>query len=302
MFDFTILQVRYVRGAAQQIASFRPDGKDPTEILSDIAAALIVRAAYVTAKVNIDEARATRRTSIETLHEGCINFLQQARITFRKEAALLQRLDRVPVNDKSFAETMTRADVSMALWADLPLVGSPPAQFTYGDGDDEVTLAEFTALQVAARAADAAIPEIDQAWQKAEANLHKKHAELDDFVSNATELGRSRYKEGTADREVIDAIPGSLPAHPPEQAVITSLTAAGTVLTVHYTAPGATSYDIFWRVQGEETWILKGDDVIEKTLELPNAQGGYTYEVMVRPRNSRGSGPDSEAASVQVTG
>jgi hypothetical protein len=265
-----------------------------------VAAALVVRAAYVTAKNNITAARATRRTAIDALHEGCVDFAAQGKARFRKEETVAQRFDRLPVQDKSFAETMTRADLSIALWTDLPLVGAPPAAFTYGSGTSNVTLAQFTALRDAARTADAAVPAVDQAWQKAEGDLHVQQAALEDFVSAAVALGRSRYDEGTTEREIIEAIPGSLPANPPEQAVISSLTAEGTVITVVYSAPGATSYDVLWRPQGMDTWDLAGDDVIETTFQITSGVPGYTYEVMVRPRNSRGTGPESEIGTVQL--
>ena len=295
MFDFAILQMRYVRGAMVQIPSFRPDGLGPDEVFSNISTALFVRSAYVTAKNDINGARALRRTSIETLHNGCVDFAAQGRSRFRKDATLVQRFDRLPTQDQTFQETMTRADMVAALWGTLPLVGAPPAAFQYGQGLVNVNLAGFTALQTAARTADAAIPDVDQAFQKEEGRLHVTLAGMDDFVSAAVATGRSRYNIGTAEREIIEAIPGSLPAAVPGTAVITELsTLSSTELLAKFTAPGATSYDVFWRIQGESDWTLAGDDVIEKEFTLTGGNPGTTVEVMIRPRNSRGNGTDSE--------
>jgi hypothetical protein len=300
MFDFSIVQLRYVRAAMVQIPSFRQDGLGPDEVMSMISSALFVRAAYVTAKNAIDGARATRRTGTAALHDGCVSFAAQGRSTFRKNATLVQRFDRLPVQDQTFQETMTRADAIAAFWATLPLVGSPPAAFKYGQGAADVTLAQFGALQTTTRGADAAIPELDQAFQKQEGLLHETHAELDDFVSAAVATGRSRYIDGTADREVIEAIPGSLPAHPPQKAVITALTAnPDASFRVQFTAPGATSFDVFFRIQPAAAWTLTGDDIIERELDIPRSiPGAATYEVKVVPRNSRGTGPESDVATL----
>ena len=300
MFDFSIVQMRYVRAAMVQVPSFRPDGRGPDEVMSMISSALFVRAGYVTAKNGIDAARALRRTTIATLHEGCVAFAAQGRSTYRKDAALVQRFDRLPVQDQTFQETMTRADAILALWATLPPVGAPPAAFRYGQGTADVTMAQFTALQTAARSADASIPELDQAFQHHEGRLHVAHAEVDDFVTAAVATGRSRFAQGSAEREVIEAIPGSLPAHPPEKAVITELSPdTESAFLVKFTAPGATSFDVFSRVSPAEEWTLQGDDVIQRELQIARSvSGAATYEVKVVPRNSRGTGPESDIATL----
>ena len=299
MFDFAIVQMRYVRGAMVQVPSFRPDGLGPDEVMSMVAAALVVRSAYVTAKNGIDGARALRRTSIASLHDGCVDFAAQGRSRYRNDETVVQRFDRLLVQDQTFQETMTRADGIIALWGTLPLVGAPPAVFKYGQGNNEVTLAQFTALQTAARAADAAIPDVDQLFQQREGALHTSQKALEDFVGAAVATGRSRYEPGTMEREVIDAIPGSLPAHPPGQAVITDLSSPDNAsVLVKFTAPGGTSFDVFSRVAPEEEWTLSGDDVIERELSIPRlVSGPVTYEVKVLPRNSRGPGPESEVGS-----
>ena len=71
-----------------------------------------VRQAYVTTKNAINAARALRRTTIETLHEACIDFLAQGRSRFRKDPTLMERFARLPVDDQTFQETVERAEAS----------------------------------------------------------------------------------------------------------------------------------------------------------------------------------------------
>lgn len=51
------------------------------------------------------------------------------------------------------------------------------------------------------------MPAADEAAQAAEADVHVKLAEFGDFGMAALEQGRSQFSEGTAEREIIDAIP-----------------------------------------------------------------------------------------------
>ena len=82
----------------------------------------------------IDGARALRRTSIETLHDGCVDFAAQGRARFRKNPAVEERFARLPKDDQTFQETMTRAGAISAFCATLPTVGVPPAAFIVGQG------------------------------------------------------------------------------------------------------------------------------------------------------------------------
>lgn len=181
-------------------------------------------------------------------------------------------------------------------------MGSPPAAFSYADETATVSLMEFIGKRDATRAKDDAIPTADQAFQKAEGDLHVMQAKLDEFVTEALKVGRSQFAEGTAAREVIDAVPTTLPTQVPGQAVIAVLTSpAPTVIHVEYDAPSGTSFDLFWRVQGNTVWILQAEDVIQRERDLSGAVTGTTYEVMVRGKNSRGTGPDSAPGVVTAS-
>ena len=219
LFDFAVTQAAYVKAAMDEIAAFRPDGLTPAQVQALVDGAAPVRAAYVTKKEAITGARAARHAAIDALHEACVDFAEQGRSRYRKNATVMARFARLPVQDQSFQETLTRGTASEALWTALPQVGSPPAAFTVGQGTASLALAGFTALITAARAADGAIPAADQDFQSAEADVHAKQAELEDFVTAALAQGRSQFAPGTPQREIIDAIPQATdggPAPTPE--------------------------------------------------------------------------------------
>ena len=206
-FDFAVTQTAYVKAAMDEIPAFRPDGLTPANVQTLVTSATPVRDAYVTKKNAIGDARTLRHTTIDTLHDACVDFAAQGRSRFRKIAGILQRFGRLPTQDQTFQETLTRGAASDALWATLPQIGSPAAAFTVLQGDAVLSRAGFTALIAAARAADGAIPASDEDFQAAEADLHAKMGELEDFVTAALEQGRSQFAEGTPQREIIDAIP-----------------------------------------------------------------------------------------------
>jgi hypothetical protein len=182
------------------------------------------------------------------------------------------------------------------------MVGTPAAAFSYADETATVSLMEFIGMRDAANAKDAAIPTADQAFQKAEGDLHVTQTDLNEFVAEALKVGRSQFAEGTAEREVIDAVPTTLPTQPPGQAVISVLTSPEpNVIHVEYDAPSGTSFDLFWRVQGTMDWLPQAEDVIQRERDLPGAVSGTVYEVMVRARNSRGTGPDSAPGVVTAS-
>lgn len=303
MFDFAVVQLRYFKAAMDLIPNFRPDGKSPAMVESVINGTVSVREVYVTTLNAITGARATRRTSIETLHDWCVAFTAQGASRFRKDKTIKERFERLPIQDRTFQETMVRADAIVALWAGLPLVNQPSgpaAAFTFGVGTDDVTLAEFTTLRAAARAADEAIPVTDQAFQSAEATVHLTLADMEDFVSAAFLLGRSQFPEGSPQREIIEAVPETPSQSAPGKAVISSaaVTSPGTVHLV-YSAPGATTFDVFHRLAGETTWVMLADDIIEKEFDATGLAAGV-HEFAVTGRNSRGNGDQSDTASVTV--
>jgi len=290
-FDFAVERVAYVKAAMDEVPSFLPDGLEPAEVQALQDSATPVRSAYVTKKTAIDVARATLRDAIETLHDASVDFFAQARSRFRKDRPVMETLLRLPIDDQTMQESLTRADTIAARWATLPQVGTPPADFIVGQGTETLTRTEYGGLIAAARTSDTAIPAIDQDFQAAEAGLHDKLAELEDFVVAALEQGRSQYAEGTPEREIIDAIPTAPGTSLPGAATFESVTVDNTnaIIVAGLAAAGATSFDVQLLAPGESEFAdyttAPGPDVTFGPL----APG--TWQVRIAGRNSLGLGP-----------
>lgn len=293
-FDFVVTQTAYVKSAMDKIPAFRPDGLQPAAVQALVDSTTLIRSAYVTKKEGITGARALRHTTIDALHEGCVDFRAQGTSRFRKNPTVAARFERLPSKDETFQQTITRGTASEALWAVLPQVGTPPAAFTVGQGTTTLTLAGFTALIVSARGADAAIPVADQDFQGAEGDLHAKQAELEDFVTAALEQGRSQFGEGTPQRELIDAIPhtpsggGTLPGQP--FVTVDGLFTA--VQTGHAESLGATGFRWLLKRTLESDYEVIGEGPAN-FIEMSGLSGADNFLKAIGI-NSAGEGDESE--------
>ena len=301
-FDFAVERVAYVKAATVEIPSFRPDGLDPAAVQALLDAAAAVRATYVTKKTAIDVARAARRDAVETLHDASVDFSAQARSRFRKNVPVMETLLRLPTDDRTMQETLVRGDATAALWTTLPQIGTPPADFTVGQGTETLTRTEYEALITEARDADEAIPGIDQDFQSSEAGLHATLAELEDLATAALEQGRSQFDEGTPERAIIDAIPTEPGSSAPAAATFASVTVDGTntVTVAGMAAPGATSFDVQLLAPGETEFAdqvnAPGPDVSFGPLLTVGS-----WLVRIAGRNSQGLGPWSAPGSFETT-
>ncbi len=298
MYDFTVTQTRYVKAAMDQIPSYRPDGLTPAAVAALTPNPDPIRGDYITKKDAAGTARDSRNNGATAVHDVGVDFLAQAGSIYRKNTVVREQLGRILLQDQTFSQCMTRGDQSSAIWGTLPQVGSPPAAFVVLREGLPVTKANLDTMLTTARAADVALPGLDQAFQKAEAELHKHHHDLEDFVTAALVQGRSNYSEGTPEREIIDAIPTAPAQSAPDQAVITlaEITGSGEA-RVEYDAPRATSYDVFVQRPNDADFVLEAEDRIEKFLNLTNVTTGIT-RVKVVGRNSRGTGPESDVAEL----
>ena len=114
-----------------------------------------------------------------------------------------------------------------------------------------------------------------------------------DFNTNALIQGRGQFPPGTANREVIDAIPIQPATQLPGQAVITNAASpAAGAAHFDYDAAHGTSWDVFHKGPGQPAFVKVASDVIVKAYDTTGlAAGAHEYKVV--PRNSRGDGPAS---------
>lgn len=299
-FDFATIQLRYLKAAMDRIPSFRPDQKTPAEIQALIDSAAPVRAAWLAAKTTLDGARATRRARVAALHGACVDFYQQALNTFRRDPTVSECLAGLPVRDKTFPQTLARAEAVLALWALLPPVGLPPAAFEVTQVDATLDLPGMVALRDAALVAQADIPVQEQYFNTQTGLLHAKLAEMTDQVASALVQGRSQFPPGTPEREIIAAIPLDRPRKLPGKAVIDTLAPDGpgrVRLACH--ASRATRFDVWMRAPGAEDFTQVAEDVPSADHEVTGLAAG-AHVFYVRGRNAHGTGAGSEPVEVTL--
>lgn len=294
-FDFHVTQLRYIKAAVHNIATFSPDGMDETAIDVVLNNAAIVRQAYIDAKETFDLARADFRASINAGHDAVIGVYAAMKSRYRKDPGTLEAIQALPVDDRSADDTIKRLEQTSSLWAKLPQIGKPAAEFVAWTG---MAKTDFDALKTAATSKQADLPDKDQAFQVAEGNLHEMDAELADLVTAALQQGRAQFPSGT-EREVIDAVPNEPAQQPPGQATISQATGGSGTVHLVFDAPHATSFDVFQKKINDPVFTKVGDDIVGTTYDGVGISAG-DWQFRVVGRNSLGEGPQSAVSNVTV--
>jgi hypothetical protein len=296
-YDFHILQLRYIREAMNDFVNYRPD--DLTVALVDalIAGAKTTRTDFLNAKTDFDLAMGGRNSAVTNLHDACVSVFGIMKTRFRKDIVSSEVIAKLPVDDRTPADTLRRGQSTSILWGKLP---NPPGSATAFKAWDTMDKTAFDALVTALEAKlDTFTNETDD-YEEAQGNLHKKDAEMTDFISAALAQGRHQFAEGTPQRDVIDHIPTTPAQQAPAKAVITVATspAAGTA-HLEFSANHATSYDVLHKGPADSVFTVVADDII---VTIYNATGLVVgaHEYKVIGRNSRGAGPESDVSVVNV--
>ncbi len=298
IFDFEVTQARYVKAAMVQIATFRPDGKAPADVQTLIDATLATRTAFQTANSALNLARGELEEARQAAHFACVQVFPILKSRYRSDPGSLSAISRLPVDDKTVAQTVGRMEALSILWGQLP---NPPGSATVFKAWDTMDKAAFDALLTTLKTKQAAFATVDQDYEITQGNLHEGLDALEDFVTAALIQGRAQFVEGTAEREVIDAIPLEPSQQPPAEPTISVATSPGPgQVHLEYAAAGATSYDVLQKAPGATEFIVVAADVIVTTYDATGlAAGSYDYQVM--GRNSRGDGPVSAVSAVVVS-
>ena len=297
LIDFEILQARYVKAAMDEIASFRPDGKSPADVQTLIDTVVSAQTTFLTKNATLDLARGELAESVDTLHLACTQVYPIMKVRYRTDPGSLLAINRLPVQDRTPRETLTRGDSMSALWGQLP---NPPGSATPFKAWDTMDKAAFDALLTPARTKVNGLAAVDQDYQVAQGDLHEQAERLEDFVTSAMITGRAQFPPGTPEREVIDAIPSEPAQQPPDQTTISVATspAAGAV-HLEFAAAGATQFDVLQKGPADADFSVVANDIIETTYDATGLAAG-SYDFKVIGRNSQGPGPESAVASVAV--
>lgn len=302
-YNFRLTQLAYVKSAAEQVASFRPDGKTPTQIAALITAAQTARADYLTKRAALTTARGAFRTVYEDAHRAVVAVYAVMKSVYRDDRDNSRAILSLPKTDRNPEQTLARMEAISKLWAGLP---NPPGSATPMVAGG-VTRTQFDALLAAFEAASSAFTDCDQQFQLKEGALQGAERANTRFVSAALMQGRALFAEGTPERSVIEAIPGEAGQQAPAQAVVSlaESTSGGTV-HLQFDAARATSFEVWRKGPGETEFTLE----TEVLRSGPNQIGDYSAnglpaganEFRVVSLNSRGEGPASLVATVQVAG
>jgi hypothetical protein len=240
--------------------------------------------------------RASYRQAVNNGHDAGVGVSAAMKSRYRKDAASLDTIDGLPVDDQTAADTIKRMEAISSLWGKLPEIGSPPAQFVAWDG---MTKVDFDALLADILSQQTDLPDKDQAFQVAEGNLHDTDPTVADLVTASLQQGRAQFRSG-ASREVIDAIPTGPASHEPNQAVVAvAISPAAGAVHLEFDANHRTSFDVLQKAPGEADFTKVVDDGVLKTYEATHLTAGL-YEFKVIGHNSLGEGLASAVVSVTV--
>ena len=296
-YDFHILQLRYIREAMNDFANYRPDDLTVALVDTFIAGAKTTRTDFLSAKTDFDLAMGGRNSAHANLHDACVSVYGIMKTRFRKDVVSSEVISKLPTVDKTPAETARRGQSISVLWGKLP---NPPGSATAFKAWDTMDKTAFDLLVTALDTKlDTFTNETDD-YEEAQGNLHKKDAEMTDFISAALAQGRHQFAEGTPQREVIDHIPTTPAQQAPAKAVIAVATspAAGEA-HLEFSANHATSYDVLHKGPADADFAVVADDIIQTVYNATGlAAGAHEYKVL--GRNSRGTGPESDVSVVNV--
>ncbi len=300
-FDFHLLQIQSIKAAMDQLPTYQPLAKTPAQMQTEYDNALAVRADYLTKLRGLSLARGELHEKTEEAHQVAIGVYGVMKSRYRKDPGSLEAINGLPTQDQTFEQTRVRMDDMSSLWSQLPddPYADPPGPMVAWPGMDQTA---FDATRDTMVTAHSNFVTTNGAFEKAEGDLHAKDAQLGNLAVDSLAEGRGQFAEGTPEREVIDAIPTEPAQQPPDQAVIGVATSPGVGQAhLEFSANHATSYDVFQRLAGEPDFVLVADDIIETSYDASDLPAG-TYEFQVIGQNSRGNGPPSAVATIEVAG
>jgi len=298
--NFAIKQLQRTKKAMGEppLVDFRPDGKDLVAVSSVLVTLESTKGDLVTASAALNFARGELEVTWSNAHDQCVDLYAAMKSVYRHDEASLRAIRRIPKKDETARETLTRAEVTAAVWAGLPdMPGVTPATpFKLGT----LSLAIFNGVIAELRTKIETCEGCDSEEQMAQGTLTDLARKDGDFVSAAVAQGRAQYPENSPAREWIDTIPLEPSTVAPLQAEITAATSpvAG-VVHLEYQATHATSFTIQHRLSSDVEFVTVAQNITEESWDFVGLPAG-NHQYIVFGANSRGDGPVSEIATVAV--
>jgi hypothetical protein len=125
------------------------------------------------------------------------------RSVYRNDAVAAEAISKLPVEDQSASETLTRMEAISKQWAELPNAPGTNKTFVAGETDK----ASFDALHAGLKEQHATLATCEQQFKARTAALNAQDEANAGFVGAAIAQGRAQFLPGTSERNVIDGIP-----------------------------------------------------------------------------------------------
>jgi hypothetical protein len=203
-YDFRLTQLRAVKNAMDDFASFQPDDKSASEVGTMIADAEQMLNAAQEAWTDLNLARGLRDSKAADAHETVMSVYAIMTQRYRKDVSSMEAINRLPVKDRSPEQTLARMTSTSKLWKKLP---NPPGPATEFRAWDTMGRTEFDALLAGLRDALDNVDDAGEEWDKVNGDLKEMQEEMGDFVTTALVQGRAQFAARTKERNVIDGIP-----------------------------------------------------------------------------------------------
>lgn len=299
-YDFHLFQVQHIKSAMDQLPTFRPLSMTPARMQLEYDSGMVVRTTFQDKFTAEKLVRESLNFKAEAGHQAAIGVYGVMKTRYRNVPAVLQAILGLPIQDRTVAETRVRMEMIKSLWEQLP---NDPYRLPPGPlvAWPDMGLTEFGAMLAELLFGQTASIVAFEEFELAQGMLHEKQVRLAELASSALQEGRGQFVVNTPGREVIDSIPTQLSAQAPNQAVITVATSPGAgAVHLEYDALHATSFDVFHKAPGATEFTLIANDTVERFLDVTGLVPG-SHQFTVIGQNSRGSGPESEVATVVVT-
>ena len=220
-----------------QIPKLRPDNKAPAWVQQLIDASTQVRSDYLEKDAALKTGRAELHAAADVGHQAAISVYPIMQSIYRNDPVASESISKLPVADRTPAETLTRLESISKQWAELPNMPGTNKTFVAGETDKE----SFDELAAELRAKIKALSPCELQFKAAAAALNQQDEVNANFIAATLKQGRGQFPEDSQERKLIEAIAAPVSAATePEGAAGASAsgtatspnTAGGTVVSV----------------------------------------------------------------------
>ena len=163
-------QLSLTGAAMVEIPQFKPDNKTKAWVDGVIETTAAVRSDYLEKDAELKNARAQLHAAWNTGHQAAIGVYPIMQSIYRNDAVASQAVSKLPVGDRTPAETLTRLESISKQWAELPNMPGTNKTFVAGE-TDKVT---FDGLAVALKEKIAALAACEMQFKGRAAALNKE--------------------------------------------------------------------------------------------------------------------------------